>query len=179
MGELYICADANFSVENNSYNEHVIKKWNSLIKDEDIVLVTGIFADNLDILKSIVPQLKGKVELINWNGDNNLKTYSDEEILSTGIKKLFYANGWVRGIIGYEVKDVIIPVHKEVITKDKYYYAAPESLTGINERYRDKILNLSIKYWDYAPIVYNQIPTLIDNCLLFEQMTEEEIDLNA
>jgi predicted phosphohydrolase len=55
MGELYICADANFSVENNSYNEHVIKKWNSLIKDEDIVLVTGIFADNLDILKSIVP----------------------------------------------------------------------------------------------------------------------------
>ena len=62
--ELYICGDAKFNHEDYLYNEYVIKKWNSFIKDEDIVLILGDFADSSETLLDIIPQLNGRIEFI-------------------------------------------------------------------------------------------------------------------
>lgn len=181
MGELYVCADANFSAEDIPYNEYVIKKWNNVVKDNDIVLVLGKFVENFQTLKDVVPKLNGKIEFIDWNEEHILGDIPKEDLLAAGVRDLIYSNGWVKGEINGAAADVIIGINRKGIKnrEDRFYFAAPESLTGIKDRYKNKILNLSIEYWGYAPLVYNQIPNLIDNCILFEKMENQEIDLNS
>lgn len=178
--ELYICADAKFNHEDYLYNEYVIKKWNSFIKDEDTVLILGDFADSSETLLDIIPQLNGQIEFIDWDKERfpNLNEEEFEKLTAGRI----YCNGIVRGEINERDSYVIIAIDEGGLRGRDFnlelYYAAPQSLIHNKERYKDRILNLSIEHWGYAPIPYNQIPDLINNCILFDQMKIEEIDLN-
>ena len=180
VGELYICADAKFNHQDYLYNEYVIKKWNSFIKDEDTVLILGDFADNSETLLNIIPQLNGRIEFIDWD-KQRFPDLNEEELdkLTTG---RIYCNGIVRGEINERDTYVIIAIDQGAFPNRnsdlELYYAAPQSLIHSKERYKDRTLNLSIEHWGYTPILYNQIPVLINNCILFDQMKIEEIDLN-
>lgn len=188
MAELYVCADANFFTDKpdsqfkttEDYNNYLIEKWNSVVKDRDIVLIVGDFSHgSLEETKKLLSQLNGNKEILDYQENELSQKITEEEWRDLGVKLMSHANGWIKGEIEGKATDVILVVnpHCFEVCKDVYFCAAA-SLINTDERFKNNCLNLSTNLWDYTPVKYNSIPQMIDNAILFESMNNEEINLN-
>lgn len=172
MPELYVCADANFfKTKNEEDNMPLINKWNTTIKPEDYVLIVGNFSyGDTNETKNLIEQLNGKKKIMDYSTAIS-KNIPIEDWESFGVKVSDYVHGWIKGDIEGKKTDVILATNKKCLrTCENVYFAAAGSLMESKERFKNNCLNLSIELWDYAPVQYNSIPYLIDNCLLYEKM---------
>lgn len=188
MAELYISADLylfdqkeaekyNMSVE--EYNDNIAAAWNAIVNKEDIVLLMGkISSGNKDETSQLIRSLNGRKKVIDFKPQEN--NFSKRELFSMGIRDTMCVNGWVRGEINKAAADVIICSTSEYFNnlstklEDTTYIATPSSISNINQIYKDKVISLSAKFWNFFPVKYSEIPFLIDNQILFNLMNDEE-----
>lgn len=190
---VYVVADAQFfdeaAAEKNNktvdeYNEMIVQNWNSVINEDDWVLLMGIISngtkeDNIKLFNN----LNGKKKYITYDKDNDV--ISLEEYKEYGFVSTNNVPGFTKGIINGEDSTVIITgIRNYLFFKkyyneefNKYYFAMPGSFK-LKNIYSNKILNISIENWGYSPIIYREIPQMIDNMILFESMKNEEENLN-
>lgn len=146
--------------------------------DRDALLLCGdITYGDLDKTKELFSRLKGNKYLIDFS---NKKPFTRKEWQSIGVSHVFDVNGFINGEIDGKDSKVVIFAKDKNLRKilSEAYGAAPQSRTKQRNIYQDKILNLSIKEWGYAPILYEDIPRLVDNMVLFEKMENKEVNLN-
>ena len=76
---IYIISDISFNNVNNAgneaslerYNTALINKWNSIVSDDDKVLVFGNFARGTgSTIRGIINQLKGKIYIVQHSYNN-------------------------------------------------------------------------------------------------------------
>lgn len=187
MSEVYLAADTNFfdvaaakniGIELEEYNQHLVENWNQTVKSDDIVLLLGdISSGSLLDTKYLFSKINGKKKIISYQEENS---FSEEDWKTIGVASVCNIGGWIDGLIEEEKTKVIIATSKEFLLKlkNKKYCATAESLSQQKEIYKNKILNISIKNWNYCPLKYSILPQLIDNQILFNQMKDVETNLN-
>ena len=189
---VYVAADTSFfsqeaAQENNQtieeYNEMVINNWNSIIGNDDWVLLLGTISngskeDNIKLFNN----LNGKKKYITYDKKSEI---SIDEYKEYGFTTVDNVPGFTKGKIDNQDSTVIIGgtsiylFLKKNYRKEfnEYYFAIPGGLKS-KEIYTNKVLNISIKNWGYQPIAYKDIPNIIDNMILFKSMKNEEENLN-
>ena len=172
---IYIISDTHFNHKNiiqyenrpfnsvSEMNDAIIKNWNSIIKDDDIVIHLGdVGLGDSAKLKQIIPSLKGHKILIKGNHDNKSKNY----FLNCGFEE-------------------VINNKLEVIDGVKIYFShRPESRPGDGSKYdihlyghvHSKLKDtkyptiskngacLCVERWEYKPILLSKIIELCKEC---------------
>lgn len=187
MDNLYISADLNLFNEKEAekyhmsvedYNDLIVASWNSVIKDDDYVLLLGVIScGGKNDTSQLIGKLNGKKRIIDYDFQKN--KFSKQDWFDIGITEVMNINGWARGVIEGKESGVVIctskPYYEELVNKyEEVYIAAPSSTTGINEMFSGKTISLSAKFWSFFPINYNDLPMLIDNQLLFKEMQKRD-----
>lgn len=149
-------------------NEVLIDNWNELVDDKDIVFYLGdlSFERNGNETKNIVDQLKGKIHYILGNHDdekkiaklNRFETISD------------YVNLLVDDEDNPRKKQGIIMMHYPILSWDKAHHGdwhlhghCHQSLANKKiEYYNRKVLDVGCNGWDYKPVSYNEIKSVMN-----------------
>ena len=96
-----------------------------------------------------------------------------------GFAKVFNTPGAQKNTINGKESYIILGIDKQGILGDlkgkDHYIAVPESIYSTGELYKDRILNISIKNWNFEPIeIGERLPQIIDDQELFLSMEDIE-----
>lgn len=165
---VYVASDLKIK-QSNDRDMDIINGWNSVITDDDWVLLTGIITPSKEAasVKRVFDKLKGKKRVM----DISFRDSNEVERLKfiTG-NQPYQISGFVPGSINGEEVNVVLPIDKEQLKREKErqnYCAGAGSLLEQKEVYQDKCLDISIDKWGYIPIVYTDIPVLINNMIMY------------
>ena len=175
---VYIAADTNFGYL-QSRDDAIIENWNRVVKEDDLTILLGDIlhpqADK-DKAKAVFEKLNGTMKVIDVDSGDESAPYWKE----VTHRKCYNINGAVPGIINNE--EVIVFIYtkgqKKIIKTPTDYGAAAKSLTKQKKILEDNILSISIDDWGLCPILYSDIPRMIDDILLFDQMEEDNNEKN-
>ena len=175
MSDKYIIADTKFNhplaakdagktIE--EYNQMLINNWNSVVKEDDLIFVFGIFGVGKGAeLKPIIQELNGKIYMMSHPDNKYLKPDRWKRL---GIDIVLNVN-LLR--TDRENQSILIPV-SENYDKSKYTYYCLSEKYGMNEVYKNNCLNINLKYWDYTPLNYDELWDIIDRLKVFEEMED-------
>lgn len=183
----YVVADARFfdsaaAKEQNltveQYNDMIITNINSVVADDDCIIFNGVITINLTLKenKELFSKIKGKKYIIDYDFQSIIYNISDWKEI--GFSKVFNTPTAQKNIINKKESYVIIGIDKRQILGDlsgeNHYIAVPESIYSTGELYKNRILNISIKNWNFEPIeLGNRLPQMFDDQELFLLMKEE------
>lgn len=167
---VYIVADLKLK-EDEQRDLELIENWNSVVQDEDTVLLCGIITKSKEAnsVRKIFNQLKGQKRII----DMSFRNASDVERFQyvTG-NQPYQICGFVPGHILGKETHVMIPSNAEelkLLKSNGHYCAAPASLLQQEEIYQNGCLDISIEKWGDIPLLYTDIPVLINNLLTYDE----------
>lgn len=165
---IYIISDISFNNVNNAgseaslerYNTALINKWNSIVSDDDKVLVFGNFARGTgSTIRGIINQLKGKIYIVQHSYNN---FFEKSRWHKYGIDKVWNCS------CTYTFKDneghshrVYFPLEEKLKNPKSHEYIC------VRENYmdtviQDNILNIGAKFWDYGPIKLEELPKIFE-----------------
>lgn len=167
---VYVAADLKLK-ESAQRDQELIQNWNSIIQDDDWVLLTGIITASKEAtsIKKVFDQMKGNKRIMDMNF-RNPNEYERFKFI-TGHKP-YCVGGFINANINGEEITVVLPVNREQLKKEKErknYCAAAGSLLEQNDIFENKCLDISIDRWGYIPILYTDIPILINNLLTYDE----------
>lgn len=162
-----------YKVNVEEYNQEIINNINKVTDSEDYLMLFGnITEGSLSDTKKYLSQLKSIWEVVDLKDQPLFKI--EELWTDMGAKKALTLDGFIGGDIQNEQVNVIISTSSSNVKfwlGTNHYIAMPES-TGIenellkeNERYKDKIYNISLSAHNYKPVLINQIPQQINEYL--------------
>lgn len=164
--------EMNLSVE--EYNNFLVNKFNERVGAEDLTVFNGIISQGyMKETASLFGKMNGQKE-----------SCDRKHNVSENLPKEFWEKNFVRitNIQGYTIREgkkiLIIndfDLIKDLQEENVIAAAIPGSQIQWTEIYKNKILNSSIKNWNYYPIeIQEELFTLIDNMEIFEGMKDEE-----
>lgn len=176
MDKIYIIANFNFGSRAapdraEQFNKEIIKKWNSIVTNNDYIYIFGTFGGNTrNETREVLNQLNGKIYLCNYNKNKN---FHKNEWMNWNVSMIwnvsFYYNDNSKYYFfpanGYNIKN--FPIQHNL--KDTYIIVWENE---IDEVYKDNMLSIDAKYWDYTPILLKEIPDIILRMKDFEEMEE-------
>jgi calcineurin-like phosphoesterase family protein len=148
-------------------DETMIERWNEEVKDTDVVFYLGDLSFDRDFgrTQAIAKQLKGKIHFILGNHDD------DRVIKKLGVFET------VNDYINLSVKDLenprkyqdIMMFHYPILSWDKVHHGAwhlhghcHQNLIPHEPKYYEgKVLDMGCNGWDYRPINYKEIKTIM------------------
>lgn len=153
-----------------AYHKQIIENWNNTVKnpEEDWVLLIGdlwgvaqITEDDYKTAKEVVSQLCGRKIVMSFKG-------SDKE--KTQLKTIFDAVYETDGFLKTEDSEwIIITTNQKIGRGDEYVNKVmPESSAGFKGFYKDKVLSISNKKYEFYPIDYDALPFFIREAKLLE-----------
>lgn len=156
----------------------VVDRINTKAKSDDYLILFGnITEGTISATKEFLSQLEAKWDVVDLKDQPLIKL--EEFWKSMGARKALSLDGFISGRIKDQQENVIISTTASNVQfwlGEDHYIAMAESaaishnLLKEGEIYRDKILNLSIANWDYYPINVYDVPRLIDDEILFNEM---------
>ena len=167
---VYIAADLRF-FENPKRDEVLIKNWNNTVKPEDDVLLMGIITNDIKLnsapLSQLFSQLNGSKIIIDYDAKCGL---SREELVKLGISRAYKTYSFVPD----KTYTVHILPDDEMVNEftDKMWGAAPRSLTKFENVFEHNIMSLSIDDWGLTPIEYEQLPSMVEYMMMYNEMGE-------
>jgi hypothetical protein len=175
---VYIVGDARF-LESKERDEVLIKNWNSVVTDEDLVLLLGDkLSDNgtWEELKTVFNKLKGKKKVIDVPSDD----FHSEKWRELTNHKTYLVNGAIPCIIDGKEEVIMLATSLKGLGAEKGspYCATTRSISGQTKLYDKKFLSISIDDWGMTPINYMDVGQMFDDMVLFEKMENKEVDLN-
>lgn len=174
----WIVGDCNF-LQDNRRDDAIIKNWNKVVSDKDRVMIIGNFIDE-QIIKNecaraqeLISKLRGFKTIIDYDINNTIierRTYNEIGI-TDGIYTLYC-------FVPHKIFTTRILPNKESVEQaiDLKWGATARSISGFTKPFEHNILSLSIDDWGLTPIDYNEIPHLVENMVLFEEIKEEEFN---
>lgn len=161
--KVFVIADTHFDHENiieycdrpfdnvEEMNETMIKNWNEVVEDGDMVLHVGDFMlTYTERQKEIMCKLKGDIYLIRGNHDRQSKTKLVERL---GFKDVF-DEVIIQGKVGQEVKEAVLthrPLSEEEIEERGFDYnihGHKHNLPKISDKHKC----VSVEKIDYKPL---------------------------
>lgn len=176
MKDIYVISDFIFSNKTEAeelgmtidkYNKMIIDKWNSCVQEKDLVYIFGKFGGDIrKETREIISKLKGKLYIVN-SSDNN--RFTIDEWKSWGINMVWDSSFY------FNTKNMTIyflnSKKKGVVGKD--IYNAVTYRENLDMIYKNKKISIEAKYWDYTPILLDELPEIILRLKDFEEMESE------
>lgn len=174
----WIVGDCRF-LQDSRRDETIIKNWNDVVSDKDRVLIMGDFIDEKLIrndtarVKALIDRLKGFKTIIDY--DVHTATIERRLYNEVGIDDGIYT---LYCFVPHKVFTTRILPNKESVEHaiNLKWGATARSISGFTKPFEHSILSLSIDDWGLTPIDYNEIPHLVENMVLFDEIKEEELN---
>jgi len=159
--------------DTDEMHAEMIKRWNSVVGDDDIVYFLGDLSfGGSSITKWFAYSLKGKIYAIAGNHDkpSNLRTLGRfEEVYDYGTEIGVKDESSLesRGSQGYQK---IVMCHYPILSWNKAHYGAWHLhghchgglLKGMPDYYKRKVMDVGCNMIDYTPISYGQVKAIMD-----------------
>lgn len=142
------------------YNEFRIKKWNSVVSDNDTVLVFGKFGGG--DMKSIINKLNGTIIIADSDDNSN---YSINEWKDMGVKYVLKRNAFYN-----YGEDKVAYFNPEGVNDDSIVFTVERDNLG--QVFKGNRLSIEAKYWDYTPIKLDELGDIIERMKEYADMEE-------
>ena len=138
----------------NEMNNKLVKKWNSVVKKDDVVFHLGNFAWDPITCENVLKRLNGTIIFLAGNADDALfecenATISNESILLLNQFDVVLCHYPMKNWPGKESGTIHFHGH-EVYNNDTVL------TKGCN------VINVCTDFWEYKPIRFSDIKTIID-----------------
>ena len=154
-------AKANFTLIED-YNDFRINKWNSVVNDDDTVLIFGKFGGG--DMKSIINKLNGTIIIADSDDNQN---YSINEWKNMGVKYVLKRNAF--HTYGDNKTAYFTPVRLDDNDDSIIFTTEKDNLGQV---FKGNRLSIEAKYWDYTPIKLDELGDIIERMKEYADMEE-------
>lgn len=142
------------------YNEFRIKKWNSVVNDNDTVLVFGKFGGG--DMKSIINKLNGTIIIADSDDNQN---YSINEWKDIGVKYVLRRNAFYN-----YGEDKVAYFSPNGVNDDSIVFTVERDNLG--QVFKGNKMSIEAKYWDYTPIKLEDLGEIIERMKEYADMED-------
>lgn len=142
------------------YNEFRIKKWNSVVNDNDTVLVFGRFGGG--DMKSIINKLNGTIIIADSDDNQN---YSINEWKEMGVKYVLRRNAFYN-----YGEDKVAYFSPDGVNDDSIVFTVERDNLG--QVFKGNKMSIEAKYWDYTPIKLEDLGEIIERMKEYADMED-------
>ena len=154
-------AKANFTLIED-YNDFRINKWNSVVNEDDTVLIFGKFGGG--DMKSIINKLNGTIIIADSDDNQN---YSINEWKNMGVKYVLKRNAF--HTYGDNKTAYFTPVKLDDNDNSIIFTTEKDNLGQV---FKGNRLSIEAKYWDYTPIKLDELGDIIERMKEYADMEE-------
>ena len=154
-------AKANFTLIED-YNDFRINKWNSVVNEDDTVLIFGKFGGS--DMKSIINKLNGTIIIADSDDNQN---YSINEWKNMGVKYVLKRNAF--HTYGDNKTAYFTPVKLDDNDDSIIFTTEKDNLGQV---FKGNRLSIEAKYWDYTPIKLDELGDIIERMKEYADMEE-------
>ena len=154
-------AKANFTLIED-YNDFRINKWNSVVNEDDTVLIFGKFGGG--DMKSIINKLNGTIIIADSDDNQN---YSINEWKNMGVKYVLKRNAF--HTYGDNKTAYFTPVKLDDDDDSIIFTTEKDNLGQV---FKGNRLSIEAKYWDYTPIKLDELGDIIERMKEYADMEE-------
>ena len=154
-------AKANFTLIED-YNDFRINKWNSVVNEDDTVLIFGKFGGG--DMKSIINKLNGTIIIADSDDNQN---YSINEWKNMGVKYVLKRNAF--HTYGDNKTAYFTPVKLDDNDDSIIFTTEKDNLGQV---FKGNRLSIEAKYWDYTPIKLDELGDIIERMKEYADMEE-------
>lgn len=154
-------AKTNFTLIED-YNDFRINKWNSVVNDDDTVLIFGKFGGG--DMKSIINKLNGTIIIADSDDNQN---YSINEWKNMGVKYVLKRNAF--HTYGDNKTAYFTPVKLDDNDDSIIFTTEKDNLGQV---FKGNRLSIEAKYWDYTPIKLDELGDIIERMREYADMEE-------
>ena len=154
-------AKANFTLIED-YNDFRINKWNSVVNEDDTVLIFGKFGGG--DMKSIINKLNGTIIIADSDDNQN---YSINEWKNMGVKYVLKRNAF--HTYGDNKTAYFTPVRLDDNDDSIIFTTEKDNLGQV---FKGNRLSIEAKYWDYTPIKLDELGDIIERMKEYADMEE-------
>ena len=186
MGEMFIAADCRFFdraaaqsefLEVDKYNDLLVTEINKAVDNEDSIIFSGkITKGTFEETKELFKKIKGFKYIIDYS---NQTYFTVEQWHDIGFLYVWDTPGSIKAKILNEEGYIVLATDRDSLlsgkVKSNCYVAAAQSLSNQEERYKDKVLNISMYEWGFEPIeLEERLPQIFDDMETFLSMEDEK-----
>lgn len=154
-------AKTNFTLIED-YNDFRINKWNSVVNEDDTVLIFGKFGGG--DMKSIINKLNGTIIIADSDDNQN---YSINEWKNMGVKYVLKRNAF--HTYGDNKTAYFTPVKLDDDDDSIIFTTEKDNLGQV---FKGNRLSIEAKYWDYTPIKLDELGDIIERMKEYADMEE-------
>lgn len=154
-------AKANFTLVED-YNDFRINKWNSVVNEDDTVLIFGKFGGG--DMKSIINKLNGTIIIADSDDNQN---YSINEWKNMGVKYVLKRNAF--HTYGDNKTAYFTPIKLDDNDDSIIFTTEKDNLGQV---FKGNRLSIEAKYWDYTPIKLDELGDIIERMKEYADMEE-------
>ena len=144
------------------YNDFRINKWNSVVNEDDTVLIFGKFGGG--DMKSIINKLNGTIIIADSDDNQN---YSINEWKNMGVKYILKRNAF--HTYGDNKTAYFTPVKLDDNDDSIIFTTEKDNLGQV---FKGNRLSIEAKYWDYTPIKLDELGDIIERMREYADMEE-------
>ena len=144
------------------YNDFRINKWNSVVNEDDTVLIFGKFGGG--DMKSIINKLNGTIIIADSDDNQN---YSINEWKNMGVKYVLKRNAF--HTYGDNKTAYLTPVKLDDNDDSIIFTTEKDNLGQV---FKGNRLSIEAKYWDYTPIKLDELGDIIERMKEYADMEE-------
>ena len=144
------------------YNDFRINKWNSVVNEDDTVLIFGKFGGG--DMKSIINKLNGTIIIADSDDNQN---YSINEWKNMGVKYVLKRNAF--HTYGDNKTAYFTPVRLDDNDDSIIFTTEKDNLGQV---FKGNRLSIEAKYWDYTPIKLDELGDIIERMKEYADMEE-------
>ena len=144
------------------YNDFRINKWNSVVNEDDTVLIFGKFGGG--DMKSIINKLNGTIIIADSDDNQN---YSINEWKNMGVKYVLKRNAF--HTYGDNKTAYFTPVKLDDDDDSIMFTTEKDNLGQV---FKGNRLSIEAKYWDYTPIKLDELGDIIERMKEYADMEE-------
>ena len=154
-------AKTNFTLIED-YNDFRINKWNSVVNEDDTVLIFGKFGGG--DMKSIINKLNGTIIIADSDDNQN---YSINEWKNMGVKYVLKRNAF--HTYGDNKTAYFTPVKLDDNDDSIIFTTEKDNLGQV---FKGNRLSIEAKYWDYTPIKLDELGDIIERMKEYADMED-------
>lgn len=154
-------AKTNFTLIED-YNDFRINKWNSVVNEDDTVLIFGKFGGG--DMKSIINKLNGTIIIADSDDNQN---YSTNEWKNMGVKYVLKRNAF--HTYGDNKTAYFTPIKLDDDDDSIIFTTEKDNLGQV---FKGNRLSIEAKYWDYTPIKLDELGDIIERMKEYADMEE-------
>lgn len=171
MAYTYIISDIRFNdfdaakkdfILIEDYNDFRINKWNSVVNEDDTVLIFGKFG--CGDMKSIINKLNGTIIIADSDDNQN---YSINEWKNMGVKYVLKRNAF--HTYGDNKTAYFTPIKLDDNDDSIIFTTEKDNLGQV---FKGNRLSIEAKYWDYTPIKLDELGDIIERMREYADMEE-------